>query len=48
MALTNQASVSEQTVAGMIATGCHGTGAGLGAFSSCVLEITLMTANGIL
>ena len=47
MALSNQGSLSEQTVAGMISTGSHGTGVAFGAFSSCVLAITFMTADGM-
>jgi len=46
MGLSNLASVSGQSVAGMIATGSHGTGASFGAFSSFVLGITFLSADG--
>ena len=46
MALTNQAVVAWQTVAGMMGTGSHGTGAKYGSFSSFVLGVTVMTADG--
>lgn len=39
-------SVSGQSVGGIIGTGTHGTGAQYGSFAECVLEITLLKADG--
>ncbi|XP_072045784.1 L-gulonolactone oxidase-like [Amphiura filiformis] len=46
MAMQNIAAISEVTIAGMICTGTHGTGANYGIISTQVLEIELITAAG--
>ena len=46
LALTNLGSVSEQSVAGAISTGTHGTGLRFGCLSTQVAELRLMTASG--
>ncbi|XP_072046430.1 L-gulonolactone oxidase-like [Amphiura filiformis] len=46
MAMQNIASISDVTIAGVICTGTHGTGANYGILSTQVLEIELITAAG--
>lgn len=46
LALSNLGSVSEQTVAGAIATGTHGTGWSFGILATTVLELELVLADG--
>jgi L-gulonolactone oxidase len=46
LAMPNLGSISDQSVAGAIATGTHGTGAGLGSLSSNVLELQLVDGCG--
>ncbi|KAI9272877.1 D-arabinono-1,4-lactone oxidase-domain-containing protein [Phascolomyces articulosus] len=46
LAMSNLGSISDQTIAGVISTATHGTGAGFGCLSSMVLDMTLITANG--
>ena len=46
LAMRNLGSISEQSVAGAISTGTHGTGAGFGCLSTLVRGLTLMTAAG--
>jgi L-gulonolactone oxidase len=46
LAIPNLGSISDQTIAGAIATGTHGTGATLGSLSSMVLELTLVDGQG--
>jgi L-gulonolactone oxidase len=44
--LTNLGDIDRQTVAGAIATGTHGTGAGFGGLATQVRGLTLVTASG--
>ncbi|RKP09805.1 L-gulonolactone oxidase-like protein [Thamnocephalis sphaerospora] len=46
LALSNLGSISDQSVAGLIATATHGTGIQYGVISTMVTEITLATAAG--
>lgn len=46
LALTNIGTLADQTVAGALATGNHGTGAGLGALATQVRSLRLVTADG--
>lgn len=46
LALENQGDIDAQAIAGAVATGTHGTGAGLGSISSQVVALRLVTANG--
>jgi L-gulonolactone oxidase len=46
LAMENLGDIDRQTVAGAIATGTHGTGAGLGNLSAQVAAIELVTADG--
>lgn len=46
LALSNCGSISEQTLAGIIATATHGTGIGFGVMSTMVLSLTLLLADG--
>lgn len=46
LAMSNLGSISEQTVAGAIATGTHGTGVKFGSLSTQVVKLRLMTARG--
>lgn len=45
-ALENLGDINEQSVAGAISTGTHGTGADLGSLSTQVTMLTIVTANG--
>jgi len=45
LALRNLGSISDQSVAGAISTGTHGTGIGFGILASDVLEMELILAN---
>jgi len=46
LALPNLGSISDQTLAGMISTGTHGTGAGLGCMATFIVELELVLADG--
>ncbi len=46
LALANLGSVAEQSVAGVISTGTHGTGVGVGNLSSMVESLRLVTGTG--
>ncbi|MEU4694516.1 D-arabinono-1,4-lactone oxidase [Actinoplanes sp. NPDC023714] len=46
LALPNLGDIDEQTVAGAISTGTHGTGAGHSTLASCVEAVTMVTAAG--
>ena len=46
LALPNLGSIAEQSVAGVISTGTHGTGVGLGNLSSTVRRMRLVTGRG--
>ncbi len=46
LAMPNLGSISEQTLAGAIATGTHGTGLGFGSIASQLESATLITAQG--
>jgi L-gulonolactone oxidase len=46
LALPNLGSISDQTVAGSMATGTHGTGAAHGVLASAVVRVWLLTARG--
>jgi len=46
LALTNLGDIDRQTVAGALATGTHGTGAGFGPLSTQVRAMELVTADG--
>jgi L-gulono-1,4-lactone dehydrogenase len=46
LAMPNLGDIDAQTVAGAIATGTHGTGAGHSTLASCVEAITLVTGTG--
>jgi len=46
LALENLASISDQSIAGAIGTGTHGTGLGLGILATNVLEMQLVDAAG--
>ncbi|KAI3641823.1 hypothetical protein MIR68_000092 [Amoeboaphelidium protococcarum] len=45
LALTNLGSISEQSIAGAISTGTHGTGIDYGILASSVIEMTLIKAD---
>ncbi|KAH6573453.1 hypothetical protein BASA62_002980 [Batrachochytrium salamandrivorans] len=45
-ALPNLGSISEQSIAGAISTGTHGTGIDFGVLAAMVLELELITASG--
>jgi FAD/FMN-containing dehydrogenase len=46
LALKNLGSVAEQSIAGAISTGTHGTGLGLGNLSSFIVGMKLVTGTG--
>ncbi|KAI9480531.1 MAG: D-arabinono-1,4-lactone oxidase-domain-containing protein [Benjaminiella poitrasii] len=46
LAVSNLGSISDQTVAGVMATATHGTGANFGCLSTMIVDLTLITANG--
>ena len=46
LALSNLGSISEQSVAGVISTGTHGTGIGLGLLASQVVALRLIDGQG--
>ncbi|KAI7905527.1 D-arabinono-1,4-lactone oxidase-domain-containing protein [Cokeromyces recurvatus] len=46
LALSNLGSISDQTVAGVISTASHGTGANYGCLSTMIVDMTLITADG--
>jgi FAD/FMN-containing dehydrogenase len=46
LGLKNLGSVTEQSIAGAISTGTHGSGLGLGAMSTQVLGVRMVTGNG--
>jgi FAD/FMN-containing dehydrogenase len=46
LALPTLGSVSEQSIAGAIATGTHGTGISIGAISESIAELQLVLADG--
>ncbi|KAK3816303.1 MAG: D-arabinono-1,4-lactone oxidase-domain-containing protein [Benniella sp.] len=46
MAMSNLGSISDQSVAGVMATATHGTGVGYSTLCASVLDLTLITANG--
>ncbi|MBK9452195.1 MAG: FAD-binding protein [Bacteroidetes bacterium] len=46
LALVNQGDIDVQSVAGAFSTGTHGTGLEFGTLSTCILGLTLVTANG--
>src|ERR1700754_5086209 len=46
LAMPNLGDIDEQTVAGAISTGTHGTGAGHSTLASCVEEVKLVTGTG--
>ncbi|OAD74131.1 hypothetical protein PHYBLDRAFT_177426 [Phycomyces blakesleeanus NRRL 1555(-)] len=46
LSLSNLGSISDQSIAGVMATATHGTGAHYGCLSTLILDITLVTADG--
>ncbi|KAI9321819.1 D-arabinono-1,4-lactone oxidase-domain-containing protein [Dichotomocladium elegans] len=46
LALSNLGSISDQSIAGVISTASHGTGAHFGCLSTMVIGLTLVTAQG--
>ncbi|KAI8984386.1 L-gulono-gamma-lactone oxidase [Mycotypha africana] len=46
LALSVLGSISDQTVAGVMATASHGTGANYGCLSTAIVDLTLVTAEG--
>ncbi|KAI8069913.1 D-arabinono-1,4-lactone oxidase-domain-containing protein, partial [Gongronella butleri] len=46
LAMSNLGSISDQTIAGVMATASHGTGAHFGCLSTSIVDMTLVTANG--
>jgi FAD/FMN-containing dehydrogenase len=46
LALMNTGSILEQSIAGAVSTGTHGTGIGLGNFATQVVGLTLITMQG--
>lgn len=46
LALVNQGDIDAQSVAGAFSTGTHGTGIEFGTLSTCILGLTLVTAQG--
>ncbi|KAG2194599.1 hypothetical protein INT46_002589 [Mucor plumbeus] len=46
LALSNLGSISDQTIAGVMATATHGTGAEYGCLSTMIVDLTLITADG--
>ncbi|KAG1174940.1 hypothetical protein G6F70_004456 [Rhizopus microsporus] len=46
LALSNLGSISDQSVAGVMATATHGTGAHFGCLSTFIVNLTLVTADG--
>lgn len=46
LALPNLGSICEQSLAGAIATGTHGTGAGLGILATAVVELQMVDGSG--
>ena len=46
LGLINQGDIDKQSIAGAIATGTHGTGPGLGNFSTAVVGLRLVLASG--
>jgi len=47
LALTNLGSISEQSVAGAVSTGTHGTGIEHGILSTQIVRLSLITASGM-
>ncbi|KAL2913557.1 D-arabinono-1,4-lactone oxidase [Polyrhizophydium stewartii] len=45
-AMPNLGSISEQTIAGAISTGTHGTGIEFGALATAIVDLRLVTASG--
>jgi L-gulonolactone oxidase len=48
LALPNLGSISDQSVAGMMSTGTHGTGAQFGVLATAILEVQLVLSDGSL
>ena len=46
LALDNLGSISDQTLAGMISTGTHGTGIAKQTLAACVVELQIVTPDG--
>ncbi|KAF7724003.1 hypothetical protein EC973_001463 [Apophysomyces ossiformis] len=46
LALSNLGSISDQSIAGVISTATHGTGAHFGCLSTMIVDITMITADG--
>ena len=46
LALANQGDIIEQQIAGAVSTATHGSGLGLGSFSSSVRRVRVVTADG--
>ncbi|KAI9932105.1 hypothetical protein ASPWEDRAFT_109863 [Aspergillus wentii DTO 134E9] len=46
LALSNMGSIDSQSIAGVIATGTHGSSLQHGLLSECIVSLTLMLANG--
>ncbi|KAI8099586.1 D-arabinono-1,4-lactone oxidase-domain-containing protein [Halteromyces radiatus] len=46
LALSNLGSISDQSVAGVMATASHGTGAHFGCLSTLIVDMTMVTADG--
>ncbi|KAL4941747.1 hypothetical protein BDV06DRAFT_175728 [Aspergillus oleicola] len=46
MTLSNLGSIDSQSIAGVIATGTHGSSLAHGLISECIISLTLMLANG--
>jgi FAD-linked oxidoreductase len=46
LGLINQGDIDAQTIAGAVSTGTHGTGANLGAISTQIIDLQLVTADG--
>ncbi|MGP4018585.1 D-arabinono-1,4-lactone oxidase [Saccharopolyspora sp. 5N708] len=46
LAMANLGDIDQQTIAGAISTGTHGTGAGLGGLATQVEQLTLLLADG--
>src|SRR5699024_3099930 len=45
-AMENLGDINEQTIAGAISTGTHGTGAAFGSLSTQIQKVTIVTADG--
>ena len=48
LALPNLGSISEQSIAGAISTGTHGTGIGFGILASCITRLVIATSDATL